>query len=131
MIPRPIWKRPCYNLYLRVVYILIFISDIPQVHVISNSYTVNLGNTVSLQCVISADPIHTNVYWKKTVNSVSSYVNINSNNNKYGGATLSSPSLEIYNTVTSDEGFYVCYATNSVGTGHSSQTYLDVVGSKF
>jgi hypothetical protein len=29
-----------------------------------------------------------------------------------------------------DESYYVCTAQNSVGTGQSSQTFLDVVGSK-
>lgn len=51
-------------------------------------------------------------------------------NNKYGGSTVSSPSLTISNAVVADEGYYVCYAENSVGTGQSSQTFLDVIGSK-
>jgi hypothetical protein len=72
------------------------------------------------------NPVHTTVYWKKIVNGVSTDVDIGSNSNRYGGSTVNSPSLIISNAVTSDEGFYVCYATNSVGTGQSSQTFLDV-----
>lgn len=62
---------------------------------------------------------------------MSTDVDVGANSNRYGGSTVNSPSLIISNAVTSDEGFYVCYATNSVGTGQSSQTYLDVAGSKF
>jgi hypothetical protein len=43
---------------------------------------------------------------------------------------VNQPSLTINNAGNSDEAFYVCSATNSVGTGQSSQTYLDVVGGK-
>jgi hypothetical protein len=50
--------------------------------------------------------------------------------NKYSGSTVSTPSLTITNAQNSDEGNYVCYATNLAGTGSSSQTFLDVVGSK-
>ena len=52
------------------------------------------------------------------------------NNNKYSGSTVSSPSLIIYNAEESDEGNYKCKVTNSVGTGISTTTNLDVVGSK-
>jgi hypothetical protein len=31
----------------------------------------------------------------------------------------------------SDEGTYICHAANSVGTGQSSQAFLDVVGSEY
>lgn len=50
---------------------------------------------------------------------------------KYSGSTVGEPSLTINNANSNDETFYICYASNSVGTGQSSQTYLDVVGSKF
>jgi hypothetical protein len=106
-------------------------SDAPQVNILSSTYSVNVGSSVTLQCTISANPVHTTVYWKKIVNGVSTDVDIGSSSNRYGGSTVNSPSLIISNAVTSDEGFYVCYATNSVGTGQSSQTFLDVIGSKF
>lgn len=88
----------------------------------------NFGSSVTLQCTISGNPVYTTVYWKKIVDGESTDIEIN--NNKYGGATVNSPSLIIYNAESSDKGFYICYATNSVGTGQSSQTFLDVVGSK-
>lgn len=108
-----------------------FFLDAPQVNILSSAYSVNVGSSVTLQCTVSANPVHTTVYWKRITNGVSTDVNVFTNSNRYGGSTVNSPSLIISNAVTSDEGFYVCYATNSVGTGQSSQTYLDVAGSKF
>ena len=105
--------------------------DAPQVNILANTYSVNVGSSVTLQCVVSANPQHTTVYWKKVVNGVPTNVNLATANNKYSGSTVTSPSLVINNAVVADEGYYVCYADNSVGTGQSSQTFLDVVGSKF
>ena len=53
------------------------------------------------------------------------------NNNKYSGSTVQTPSLTITGATAGDEGNYVCSATNSVGTATSSDTFLDVVGSKY
>lgn len=50
--------------------------------------------------------------------------------NKYSGSTVNTPSLTINNVVLSDEASYVCFATNGVGTGQSSQTTVDVAGGK-
>jgi hypothetical protein len=44
-------------------------------------------------------------------------------------STVQSPSLVISNAAGTDEGLYICMASNSVGTGQSQQTFLDVVGS--
>jgi hypothetical protein len=119
------------ELFVLWLCINVLFSDTPQVNILSSTYSVNVGSSVTLQCTVSANPIHTTVYWKRITNEVSTDVNVFTNSNRYGGSTVNSPSLIISNAVTSDEGFYVCYATNSVGTGQSSQTYLDVAGSKF
>jgi hypothetical protein len=50
---------------------------------------------------------------------------------RFSGATVNSPTLTISQAQVADEGYYVCFATNSVGTGQSSQTFLDVIGSKY
>ncbi|XP_063428591.1 hemicentin-1-like isoform X14 [Mytilus trossulus] len=104
------------------------IGNAPQVNILAPTYSVNVGSSVTLQCSVSANPIHTSVYWKKIVNGVAQDINVGTSNNKYGGSTVSSPSLTISNAVVADEGFYVCFAENSVGTGQSSQTFLDVIG---
>ena len=93
------------------------------------SYSVNIGNTVTLDCTVTANPTENNVYWQKIVNGVTSTINSGTNTNKYGGSTVQSPSLQIFNTDQSDEATYVCFATNSIGTGQSQQTTLNVIGS--
>ncbi|XP_063428599.1 hemicentin-1-like isoform X2 [Mytilus trossulus] len=95
----------------------------PVVTITQPSYSVNFGGTITITCTISADPAHNTVYWQKV--GVSQSVTIG---NRYTGSTVSIPSLTISNALHSDEGFYVCYATNSVGTGNSQQTFLDVQG---
>jgi hypothetical protein len=80
-------------------------------------------------CTVTANPVHTTVSWTKIQNGISTNI-VLSNTGKYSGSAVNQPSLTINNAGNSDEAFYVCSATNSVGTGQSSQTYLDVVGGK-
>jgi hypothetical protein len=51
------------------------VSDIPSVQVLSNTYSVTLGNTITLGCQVIANPTATNVYWQKLVNGVLVAVN--------------------------------------------------------
>lgn len=101
----------------------------PVVTVTNPSYSINIGNTVTLDCTVTANPTENNVYWQKIVNGVTSTINSGTNTNKYAGSTVQSPSLQIFNTDQSDEATYVCFATNSIGTGQSQQTTLNVIGS--
>lgn len=108
------------------------VSDIPSVQVLSNTYSVTLGNTITLGCQVIANPTATNVYWQKLVNGVLVAVDMSTNNNnKYSGSTVQTPSLTIIGTVNEDEGNYVCSAQNSAGSASSSQTFLDVAGSTY
>jgi hypothetical protein len=102
---------------------------VPVVTVTNPSYSINIGNTVTLDCTVTANPTENNVYWQKIVNGITSTINSGTNTNKYGGSTVQSPSLQIFNTDQSDEATYVCFATNSIGTGQSQQTTLNVIGS--
>ena len=89
-----------------------------------------VSGTVTLQCVVNANPTHTVVQWQKVVNGVITDV-VMSSNNRYSGSTVNSPSLTISQAAFSDEGNYICTATNPVGTANSQQTFLDVTGSKW
>jgi hypothetical protein len=109
----------------------IIISGIPVVRILQNQYTVNYGASVTLECTVTATPGHTSVQWRRTINGVQTTIAVSNNNNKYSGSAVNTPSLTINTAENGDEGFYTCYATNSVGTGNSQQTYLDVVGSMF
>lgn len=100
-----------------------------MVNVASPQYSVNIANTITLQCSVQANPIHTSVKWQR-VDASGNAVDVDMTNSRYSGSSVNSPSLVISNTVKADEGRYVCLATNLVGTGQSQQTYLTVVGSK-
>jgi hypothetical protein len=47
---------------------------------------------------------------------------------KFSGGTLSDPSLTINNIAKSDEGTYVCRATNCLGTTSSEYSVLTCKG---
>lgn len=90
-------------------------------------YSVNIGGNINLVCTIQANPVHIAVTWQKIINGVTTTVLISG---RFSGATVTNPTLTISNVTLEDEGYYVCFATNSVGNGQSSQCYLDVLGSK-
>ena len=87
-----------------------FLSDIPAISVDTTSYCIEFGQPVILTCSVTSLPAALTVIWKKngadvTIDGV-----------KYSGSSKHSPSLRINNTNTDDEGTYVCFATNTVGT---------------
>lgn len=114
---------------MKLLYCCLF-SEIPNVQVTISNYQVNTGGTVTLGCLITSNPAHYQVFWRKTVNGVTSDIDVINSGGKYSGSTVSTPSLTISNAASSDKADYICYATNSVGTGQSSIATLDVVGSK-
>lgn len=105
------------------------ISAAPSVRVLANSYSVLTGQTATLECVITANPAATSVQWYKVVNGQQQA--ITSSPGKYNTPTVNNPNLVISTAQSSDEGYYVCSATNIVATASSSQTFLDVTGSMF
>ncbi|VDH91359.1 Hypothetical predicted protein, partial [Mytilus galloprovincialis] len=107
---------------------LYVIGNIPSVNIQQLIYNVNFGSTAVLVCSVIANPTHIDVYWRKIKNGVTTDINVANSNNKYSGSTVSNPSLQINNADLNDEAYYVCFASNSVGSGQSSQTFLDVIG---
>ncbi|XP_076095974.1 neural cell adhesion molecule 1-like [Mytilus galloprovincialis] len=107
--------------------ITLTVLDFLTVTIPQSSYSVLIGQQVTIPCTVTGTPTQTSVFWRKAVNSVQTNVDINGNS-RYTGSSTSSPSLTIINTQSSDEGTYVCYATNSVGTSNSQNTFLDVTG---
>lgn len=95
-----------------------------------STYNVNIGNSITLACTVSATPPETNVYWTRASGNQQEQNVQMSNTNKYSGSSVSSPSLVILNTDLSDIANYRCHASNSVGTGRSDTTTLTVIGSK-
>jgi hypothetical protein len=104
--------------------------DVPSVVLNRNNYIVGYGDRVTIGCTVSSNPAHTSVYWQRIRNGVTQTITLSSNI-KYSGSSVTTPSLTILNVDDNDEGDYICYATNSVGTGQSSRGTLEVTGSKF
>jgi hypothetical protein len=103
---------------------------IPIVNIPQNTYSVNIGNSVTLACIVSATPGETNVYWTKKIGNGAETTITKSDATKYQGQTVQAPGLIILNTDFNDIATYTCYATNGVGTGKSNPTNLQVIGSK-
>lgn len=104
---------------------IVLCPDIPAVQIQGSAHQVTIGHLLTLICDISANPTQTSVQWLKSVNG--SYQTISFPNNKYGGSTVTTPHLTILNTDLNDEGYYICTASNSIGTGKSLEAYLDVI----
>lgn len=102
--------------------------DFPVVRVLSNSYSVLLGNTATLECVITASPAASIVQWYRVINGQQQTIDSSSSN--YNTPTVNNPSLRVLSAANSDEGYYICSASNPVGTASSAQTFLDVTGSR-
>lgn len=111
------------------MYFFFSILGIPVVAILSNSYSVVVSGTVTLQCVVNANPLHTVVQWQRVVGGQTTDVSIGGNS-RLSGSTVNSPSLIISQADFADEGNYICTATNAVGMGTSQKTFLDVTGSK-
>ncbi|CAC5398269.1 unnamed protein product [Mytilus coruscus] len=107
---------------------LTVIGDVPVVTIRQSTYSTNIWNTITLACVVSANPAHTAVYWTRQINNGNTETLNPASFSKYSGSAVQSPSLTINNVDISDEGKYICHATNVVGTGQSSETFLDVIG---
>lgn len=95
------------------------------------SYSVTPGNTVVLQCLVISTLTLKSVYWQRNIGGGIKRISFKTDNNKYSGSTITSPSLTIFNAAQNDVGIYTCFAINGVGTGHSTTTTLTVIGSKF
>lgn len=110
------------------MFVYLFVLGVPVVTGLVNRYTVNVGNSITLQCSVNADPTATSVTWQHYIDNVAT--NINMSSGRYRGSSVGSPSLVMSDTVMSDEGFYICTATNRVGSTQSPQIFLDVIGGK-
>ncbi|VDI53187.1 Hypothetical predicted protein [Mytilus galloprovincialis] len=112
----------------------------PNVTIPQSSYSVLIGNSVTLICNVTSDFGWFGVYWQRATEydfdtSVLTseplvitidYEMISILSYKYSGSNSSSPSLTIFNADKQDEGAYICFAVDEIGTGNSSVTLLTV-----
>ncbi|XP_069133870.1 basement membrane-specific heparan sulfate proteoglycan core protein-like [Argopecten irradians] len=100
---------------------------VPVVEHPQTTYSLLVGNTAVLGCVISANPAATTVVWTKT--SGSNIGTISIDGTKYQNGNSVSPSVTITNLALTDTGSYTCGATNNFGSGVSTGATLTVTGS--
>ncbi|VDI51626.1 Hypothetical predicted protein, partial [Mytilus galloprovincialis] len=121
---------------------LLTVKGPPTVTIPQSSYRVLIGNSVTLICNVTSDFHINSIYWQRAteydfdtsvLTSEPLVITIDSDmisilSYKYSGSNSSSPSLTIFNADKHDEGAYICFAVNEIGTGNSSVTLLTVKG---
>ena len=100
----------------------------PSIHISSTNVEVVEGQSNTITCSVSSISDITDVKWTKTTAVGNEIVNVVGVDGKFSGGTLSDPSLTINNIVKSDEGTYVCRATNCFGTTSSEYSVLTCKG---
>ncbi|XP_076106761.1 uncharacterized protein LOC143075277 isoform X2 [Mytilus galloprovincialis] len=88
---------------------------------ISDIAPAKAGTNITISCYVPSSSKATNITWLKD----GVIINI-TRNRKYGGGTVSSPSLLIYHLRLADEGNYTCQATNIIDIGRSQPVFLTV-----
>ena len=133
MVRRPIIDLLIFkcNFYLILIQnIFLSLTGVPNVTIVASSFEVQICNSITIECTVTAIPVVTSVYWTSNVTGQITNIRPSSNPSKYGGSTTLTPSLTIFNANFSDAGNYQCFANNYIGTGSSQEISLDVQGGK-
>ncbi|CAC5389203.1 HMCN [Mytilus coruscus] len=95
------------------------------------SSTVLHGNSQTITCTVTGQSPGQSITWYFAPSDGSrETINIDSNNTKYSGGTMSNPSLTILHFQSSDSGSYTCSLTNNVETIESEPcllTYINIL----
>ncbi|XP_071166489.1 CXADR-like membrane protein isoform X1 [Mytilus edulis] len=100
------------------------------VEVSKTSYVGEIGGSVNLGCAVTSKTSPVNhVGWYFLYQSNGSYILLKPNETKYSKTTPKNPSMTIQKLELSDDGLYICSATNKAGvTGNSTtSTHLTVI----
>ena len=100
----------------------------PSIHISLTNVEVVGGQSHTITCSVSSFSVITDVTWIKTTAVGNEIVNVVGVDGKFSGGTLSDPSLTINNIAKSDEGIYMCRATNCFGTTSSEYSVLTCKG---
>lgn len=101
----------------------------PKVRIGNAMYVTVYGESVTLDCAITADPPVSMVYWIKNKNGLNFTLTVGSIG--VFGSTVETPSLTIEHPSKSDAGVYWCFAINAIGHGSSLSSSLVVIGGKY
>lgn len=111
--------------------VLDVVGGLLTVSVPQDPYDVQDGNSITIPCIITGNPMVTEVRWKKIENGVTEDIDVRSGGGKYAGSSLITSSLTINNAAKTDSAYYQCTATNVEGTSNSQQIFVNVYGGKF
>ena len=100
----------------------------PSIHISPTNVEIVEGQSNTITCSVSSISVITDVTWIKITAVGNEIVNVVSVDRKFSGGTLSDPSLTINNIAKSDEGTYMCRATNCFGTTSSEYSVLTCKG---
>jgi hypothetical protein len=108
--------------------ILFYFIGRPSIHISPTNVEVVGGQSHIITCSVSSISVITDLTWIKTTAVGYEIVNVVGVDGKFFGGTLSDPSLTINNIAKSDEGIYVCKATNCLGITSSEYSVLTCKG---
>lgn len=91
----------------------------------------NYGEEVTLECIVSATPKPSKIYWYRTINSQNHFTYINEKFPGISGSSVETPSLTIKYVTPANEGSYICYARNAAGVSKSKPVKLVVEAGNF
>lgn len=116
------------NLTIKEMFIKdIVISERPTVLINNGRQTVIRGCNHTIKCTISGKPPPSIIAWIKGSNGDETFID-DLVSEKYSGGTINCPSLTIKDFDKSNEGTYICQATNDVGNGRSEGIFISCIG---
>uniref|UniRef100_K1QFM7 Protein turtle n=1 Tax=Magallana gigas TaxID=29159 RepID=K1QFM7_MAGGI len=107
------------------VFTVLVQKQLANINMVDTTYSPLSGDNVTIYVTITDSESNSTITWERQGENEASFNVINTQTNvKYGGGTLLSPSLTIYNITGTDVGYYRCKVTNIDGTTTSSLIYI-------
>ncbi|XP_071178853.1 myosin light chain kinase, smooth muscle-like [Mytilus edulis] len=94
----------------------------PELTTKKDQYSVTTGESVTLECIVNANPSVVAIRWTRNLNGA--ITEIDNKSTRFSGNKPSNPSLTILSTSITDQGCYTCFASNFLGEKSSRQIVL-------
>ncbi|VDI46335.1 Hypothetical predicted protein [Mytilus galloprovincialis] len=101
-------------------------TGLPVVSIGNSVHSSKFGDSYSINCKVHSYPLHTHTYWQHSHNGNNRI--ITKDTPGVSGVSLDDSTLTLDIVTTSDTGWYICFAENTVGTGSSKRVSLTVDG---